>query len=79
MLLDIKEEVHNVAILHNILLTLNTHLARRPYSRLSLIIHIILILNDFRTNKTALKVRMYHTGSLRSLVALSYSPGPAFI
>ena len=54
--LDVEEEVHDVAVLNDILLTFDSELSCSPTSRLRFELDEILIFDDFGANKAFLEV-----------------------
>ena len=67
--------MHDVAILHHIFLTFNTHLTCLADSSLRAILDIVVVLDDLSTDKALLEIGMDDTGTLRSLPAFFISPG----
>ena len=66
--------MHDVAILHQILLTFHTQLASLAHSSLAAILDVVVVLDDLGTDESLLEVGMDHTGTLWSLPALAVSP-----
>ena len=67
--------MHDVAVLHHIVLSFHTHLAGFANGSFRTILYIVLILNDFRTNEALLEVCVDDAGTLRSLPTSAESPG----
>ena len=71
----VEAEHHDVAVLEHVVLALNVHLAGLFHCRLAAIGDVILIFDDFGTDKATLKVGVNHAGTLWSFAALAVSPG----
>ena len=69
--LNIKAEVHDVAVFHDIVLALNINLAGFAYCRFRTVGQIVFILDDFGTDKAFLKVCMDDAGALGCFPALT--------
>ena len=67
--------MHDVAILHHIILSFNIQLTSLTYSCFAAIFDIVVILDDFSTDKTFLKVSMNYTSTLWSLLTFVIGPG----
>ena len=74
-LLYVEAEIHDVAVLHNILLTFDMELASFAHTCFRTVADVVVVLNDFSTNKAALEIGMYNTSALRSFPTLVESPG----
>ena len=80
--LHVEAEMHYIAILHHIFLTLDTELAGLAHAGLASEGHIVVILDYLGTDKSLLEVGMDDTGTLWSLgprmnVQARTSSGPA--
>ena len=71
--------MHDITILDDIFFSFDTHLSCFFYCRFRTIGDIILIFDDFGTDKAFFEVGMDHTGALRGLPAFMERPGAAFI
>src|SRR5574344_206792 len=78
-LLDVEQEMHDVAILDHIILPLDPHLPGGSHGRLRLQGGEILIFDNLCADKALLKIRVDDTGRLWSLVTFVDGPCPAFI
>ena len=78
-MLNVKQEVHNITILHNVLLALDTDLTHITASLLGAKHNIIIILDNLGTDKTSLEIGMDNTCSLGSLHALDKCPCTALV
>ena len=66
--------MHDVPVLHHVVLTLHGQFTRFAYGGFATIFYIVVVLDDFRTDETFLEVRMDDAGALRSLPALAVGP-----
>ena len=66
--------MHYITILYDIILTLNSQFACLPACSLTAKSNEIFVLDDFGTNKPALKISMDHSGALRSFGSCSECP-----
>ena len=71
--------MHDVAVLDDIFLTFDSHFSGSSYGRFGLVVHVIVIFDDFCADETLLEVAVDNTCGLRSLVSPVYGPGPAFV
>src|SRR3712207_4526139 len=78
-LLDIKAEVHDVSVLHDILFALDAHLAGLLDGSLGAQSDVVFVLDNLGTDESLLKVGVYDAGTLRSLAATHERPCPAFV
>ena len=69
-ILYVKAEVHDVAVLHYVFFTFYFEQTSFAYSGFATEADIILILDYFGTNETALKVCVNHTGALGRLLTI---------
>ena len=74
MVLYVEAEVHDVAVLYDIVLALDAHLARLADGGLRAIVDIIVVLDDLGTDEAFLKVGVDDAGTLRSLPAFLVGP-----
>ena len=64
--LHVEEEVHDIAVLDHVVLSLDSHLSGFADSALASEGHVVVILYNLRTDKAFLKIRMDYAGTLRS-------------
>ena len=67
--------MHDIAVLHDIFLTLNAHLACLTDSSLRAILDIVVILDDLSADKALFEIGVDNTSTLRSLPTLLLGPG----
>ena len=65
--LDVEAEVHDVAVLHDVLFAFDREFAGVADSRLSAESHIVIILDDFGADKAFFEVGVDDAGTFRSL------------
>ena len=76
--LNIKPEVHDVAVLNDVCLTLDAHLASLADGGFRAILDIIVVLDDLGADEALLEVTVDDAGTLWSLHTLAISPGLHF-
>ena len=67
---DVEEEVHDVAVLHDVLLALDADLAHVAARLFGAQRHVVVVLDDLGADEAAFEVGVDYTGTLRSLPAL---------
>ena len=77
--LHVEQEVHNITILHNILLTLDANLTHISTSTLRAKLYIVGILDNLSTDKATLEVGVDDTSGLRGLHTTAEGPSSALI
>src|SRR5574344_1988504 len=77
--LYVEKEVHNVAVLHHVFLSLDSHLTGGATSGFRLEIHEIIVFDDLGTDETLFEVGVNDTCRTRSLVPLVYGPGATLV
>ena len=78
-MLDIEEEVHYIAILHDVILTLDPHLAGGAHGRLGLVLDEVVVLDHLGADEALLEVGVDDAGGLGGLVAAVDGPGAALV
>ena len=78
-MLYVEAEVHDVSVLHDVVLALDRHATSLLDSRLRAVVDVVLILNHLSTYEATLEVGVYDARTLRSLASLDKSPGTALI
>ena len=71
--------MHHISVLHDIFLTLYTHLSGSTYSRLRLIFDKIIVADNLGTDKTLFKIRVDNSGRLGCLISFVNRPGTALV
>src|SRR3989338_10323587 len=77
--LNVKTEVHDIPILHDILLAFYPHLAGIFRALLALVFHEIVIGDHLGADEAALEIVVNHGGSLGGGIALVVGSGGAFL
>ena len=72
--LNIKPKVHNITVLHHIVLALDAHLAGFANGSLRAILDIVVVLDDLGADEALLEIGVDDTGALRRLPAFMVSP-----
>ena len=78
-LLDVEEEMHDVAVLYEVILSLDAEFAGGTALRFASKGYEVLVFDYLSTDESALKIRMDHSGTLRRFHPLSESPCAYFI
>ena len=73
--LHIKSKMHNIAVLHNVFFSFDTHFACLFTCRFRTKRSIVFKLNYFCTYKTFFKIGMNNTGGLWCSISIAESPG----
>ena len=71
--------MHDVAVLDNIVLAFDAHLAGGADGGLGLVLDKVVVLDHLCADETALEVRMDHAGGAGRLVPGHDGPGAAFV
>src|SRR5690348_2441908 len=77
--LDVEAEVHHVAVLHDVVLALEAHLARFLRLHLAAEPHVVVVRDDFGTNEALLEVGVDDARGLRRGRALAHGPRAHFL
>ena len=76
---DIEAEMHDVAILHNIFFSLNTHLTGFFHGLFAAKTDKVIVLDDLGTDKPFFKIGVDDTGTLRCFASAEECPSPYLI
>src|SRR5258706_6993420 len=76
---DVEAEVHHVAVLHDVVLSLEAHLARLLGLRFPAQAHVVVVRDHLGANEALLEIGMDHARGLRRGGALPHGPGAHFL
>lgn len=77
--LDVKAEVHDVAVLHDIILAFDAHLPGIAHGAFAAEGDVVFVLDDLGAYESFFEIGVYDAGCLRGLGAATECPGAYFV